>query len=269
LDARGARVDAAVNRHDGPIGEDPTGDRVGAPEIVAAIEFVGGVGELQVETEPRRVADADGVIGLRRRGVGDPVTAMFDQREQQARVDGVILRDERDDLRGAQVFAVHFLREGGEVAVLFADEFFHVEFRAGGTVDQLGIGDDLERRADRARLRDGDDEGLPDCQQVRVAETVGLHQRFDPDPEGLGYGSERIPRLDDVLVHVAARGGELTRLIGRGRGTRHSRRPRGGEEVAQRNRGGDDERHLRRRGLTRRERGFERGRRDLSVAIER
>ncbi len=97
------------------------------------------------------------------------------------------------------------------------DELGQVEVSADRTIDQFGVGDDLEAGTWSERLRGGDGESLADFEVVHVVQAVGLSDCSYADVVAGGDLVEGVAGLDHVVFRVLAQGGQGARGIG-GRG---------------------------------------------------
>jgi len=204
------------------------------PPVIAEVERVGGVEKLLEQPlaplfdNSHRVED----FLLGGIGVGQPLAAIFQQRQQQARVDAVRARDEIHDFDPAPRLLADLFGVGAQEALAELDRAGDAEAAGRRAVDQLAVRDQLEGGRGYAPAARHADQ-LAHFQPVGVGQVVEGQQIVYGDGVERRDGAQGFVRLDGVhpagglgVARHAGRGleGGGRRLVGR-----HRRR---GDEVA-------------------------------------
>ena len=237
LHARRPRVDVRGGGNHVAVREFPALDGVGFPEIIASVEFICRPCELTVQPRVPRIYVADGSLADDGRGIRHPSALIFQNREEQARIDGIAFRHALDDFRAAERFAVNLFLIDGEIPSLRFDEFGKVQQNAGRSVHKFGIGDDFERRRGSV-LRDV--ENLSGGDDVGVWNRVHGEDILRRNAVGCRDAAEGIAGLDGIL-----NGGHLRRF-GEMRKIRRRRDDGSPRSAARREQRGKRNRRLRR-----------------------
>ena len=145
-------------------------------------------------------------------GVGNPTGAIFQQRQQQAWINRVILGNKLNDLSGIQGFAIYILSVICQIAALCSYKSCNVERSAQRSIYQFGVRYQLVCRAWSLGSHHRDGQCLANFEIIGVGNIVGLDNCIHADAVVFGNGTEHITRLDDVSLRSTTR----TRLVMRG-----------------------------------------------------
>ncbi len=204
--------------------------------VVALVELVGGPGQLQEKPSvfQRWCPNGYSSVIVAWLGLGQSRPLVFQQGQQQARADAVVMGDILDDLGPAAVGVGHVVRVILQPAGLVVDKFLRVKVNLRRPVDEQAVGKDLVGRAPQRQVidrdlhrharRHGGGRGGMKVLAARISWTVVLKRRARP-----GSVSPGLSGIVDQLARRVARPGRVHRPAGPGRPNRLSvRRSWGG-----------------------------------------